>query len=136
MIDWIVCKLTATDNVKFITSDNDYSEYKNYKAFIKYISTLEINNYGSFVKEINKYRYLFIDLNTKEWIIYDKKDDLPVFSVQELSKYNDKVEEEKDIDKSENTKFKIFIEKKKIDIKEKFKNKNKIDFRNYFRKGE
>jgi len=136
MIDWIVCKLTATDNVKFITSDNDYSEYKNYKAFIKYISTLEINNYGSFVKEINKYRYLFIDLNTKEWIIYDKKDDLPVFSVQELSKYNDKVEEEKDIDKSENTKFKIFIEKKKIDIKEKFKNKNKIDFKNYFRKGE
>jgi hypothetical protein len=96
---WVLCFLTPSDQVSFITDISDSTESVDYYKFLEFILPYVVSRRGDFLEHVNRYSTLFIDTENKEWNVYIKEH--PKVGFEELLELNTRVEEQK---KRENNK--------------------------------
>jgi hypothetical protein len=115
MNNWLLAYQTPNDSVKYITHELSSPIFLSYNQFIEYIQTLFVFDYENFIKQLNRFKTILIDLDTHKWEIYkEKRRD---YNEKELFEFNaklEKEEEDKKIKKSERNKK--FIKNKKETI--------------------
>ena len=82
-------KMSATfDMVYYIGTGMDQPLLITYKKFIEYANTLDIKNYSAFKEELDTYKTLIINMDTKEWFEYvaERRTDIPFEEMLELNK--------------------------------------------------
>jgi len=91
---WLSIQQDLNDIVKFVHSDNEEEvEVLNYHNFLEYVmSNCKIINYLDFVRQLNSFFPIFLDLETGEWEIFQAEQ--VEVSYKELLKLNQEIEEE------------------------------------------
>ena len=91
---WLSIQQDLNDIVRFVHSDNpEEAECLGYEEFIKYVAVnSSIINYQDFIRQLNTFFPIFLDLETGEWEIFQI--DQEEVSYSELIKLNQETEEE------------------------------------------
>ena len=112
MKSYLLCFQTPHDSVKYITHELASPIFLSYNSFIDYIQTIFVFDYENFVKELNKFKTILIDLDTHRWEIY--KEERKKYNEKEIFEFNAKLEKEEEDKKVKKlNKTKNFIENKK-----------------------
>lgn len=118
------------DVVKYITNELSSPIFLSYNNFIDYIQTLFVFDYANFVKEVNKFKTILINLDDHRWKVY--KEEKREYNEKELFEFNAKLEKEKEDKKVKKLdKTKNFIKNKKNTIAKDFDYKVRADDNRY-----
>jgi hypothetical protein len=91
---WISIQQDLNDIVKFVHSENqDEIECLMYNDFISYVaSNSSVINYQDFLRQLNTFFPIFLDLETGEWEIFQlEKEDLSYSDLIKINKENKEV---------------------------------------------
>lgn len=92
ILNWLLFYLTPTDNVAYISDQNESTSYMPYKKFIEYIFKFAIIDGTGMMKEINCFETIFFNISTAEWCIYQQQKKPSTFD--ELVKFNNQIKEQ------------------------------------------
>lgn len=93
---WVLCYQTQNDIICYQTNDSQSSLFMGYKKFLEYIDSFNILDRDKFVNELNKFETIFINIDTKEWKVYEtEREKHPSFET--LMFLNSEKKEEKTI---------------------------------------
>ncbi len=109
IMKWMLCYLTISDNIKYVTDQITNPVFMSYKKFIHFIVPFIINDRGHFMDKINRFDTLLLNCENGEWEVIRPQDmdqDLSFDNLIKLNpdlgfKRNKKEEEEKKLTKTE-----------------------------------
>lgn len=85
---WVVCYLTMSDNLKYITDVMDKPAWLSYNRFMEFIKEIPIQRRDIFLKSINQFDTLKLDSNGKWEIMRPsyKQDNISHEKLSEINK--------------------------------------------------
>ena len=111
---WLMCKQDMHDNISYMTNDISYPDDMSYKDFCDYIRPHVIYNWEGFMKELNCFKAILIEIPAGTWTIKEDKRAYEDFTKAELYKLNDNTKKETSAEKNMDAKVsnaKGFLEK-------------------------
>lgn len=109
MTNFLICVQTFNDSIKYRTNFLETSSYMRYYKFLEYIDKeIHLWDISSFIEELNKFKVIYIDLDTRTWKIIPMEESKDA-SFEELIQLNQPIEkeEESSLDKMKNKIFNI-----------------------------
>ena len=92
-MNMILCYQTPYDSVTYITDDILSPDYLQYSKFLDFVQPFIKEDFAGFVKNLNRFYTLLIDIKKGTWQLYRKKQKEPTF--EELIKLKEKEEKRK-----------------------------------------
>lgn len=85
---WLMCKQDTHDNISYMTNDLSYPDEMSYKDFCDYIRPYVIYKWEDFMKELNSFKAILIEIPAGTWEVKEDKRTYEDFSKAELYKLN------------------------------------------------
>ena len=103
-MNWLMCKQDMHDHISYMTNDLSYPDDMSYKEFCEYIRPHVIYKWEEFMKELNCFKAILIEIPAGTWEVKEDKRTYEDFTKAELYKLNDNTKKETPIEKTMDSK--------------------------------